>query len=540
MTRPAIGVFLILWASYAFFWHGRDWNTASRLMLTYAIVDRGTIRLDGLDDQTGDKARYKNHTYSDKLPGLSILAVPPYALAKLLLRLPDHPLGKAGFAYWPADYWVTLFTSGLATALTGAMLTSLSGSIGCGPRRAILIGLAYGLATPAYAYATLAYGHQASAACLFGSFALLWREPRGRVESASGLAGFLAAYASVIELQVGPVSAILGLYALALAIGGKRPWAGAIAFGLGAVGPTLILLGYNFVAFDSPFRMGYFYHVIPRFKDVHSIANPLGLSRPDWSRLNDLLLQPARGLFWYAPILMLAVPGLVVLGVRRHFGMVAVCSGTIGAVVLVNLSYPEWTGGWSTGPRLLVPMLPFAMLGVTGLLGRGGRGPDLSKAGLPIFSSPLWRGQGEGGVARINRSDILTRSLNALALALALAGWAIITLFQGVGARIPDPLPTVPPGMIDPLAHPLTQAVWPIWAGERLPGWVFGHRFARTILAPTDEARLADSWKKFLPLFGFQAVATLVLILSCGHPLMPPRDPLKPGPTPPTARPDRP
>ena len=56
MRRPALGVFLILWASTAFFWHARDWNTASRLMLTYSLVDRGTIRIDGLESQTGDRA----------------------------------------------------------------------------------------------------------------------------------------------------------------------------------------------------------------------------------------------------------------------------------------------------------------------------------------------------------------------------------------------------------------------------------------------------------------------------------------------------
>ncbi len=29
-SMPAAGVFLILLGSYAFFWHSRDWNTASR------------------------------------------------------------------------------------------------------------------------------------------------------------------------------------------------------------------------------------------------------------------------------------------------------------------------------------------------------------------------------------------------------------------------------------------------------------------------------------------------------------------------------
>ena len=43
------------------------------------------------------------------------------------------------------------------------------------------------------------------------------------------------------------------------------------------------------------------------------------------------------------------------------------------SVLLVNLSYPEWTGGWSTGPRLLVPLIPFAMIPVAGLLAERGR-----------------------------------------------------------------------------------------------------------------------------------------------------------------------
>ena len=56
IDRPACWVFLILLFSYAFFWHSRDWNTASRLMLTYALVDRGTVAITGLEQQTNDKA----------------------------------------------------------------------------------------------------------------------------------------------------------------------------------------------------------------------------------------------------------------------------------------------------------------------------------------------------------------------------------------------------------------------------------------------------------------------------------------------------
>ena len=326
------------------------------------------------------------------------------------MGFPAHPLNVPGFAHWKADYAVTLFTSGLATALAGALLTVLAGDLGCGPRRSALVGLAYGLATPAYAYATLAHGHQTSAACLLGAFALLWRptchtesghsqsspsplEGEGRVggeqetrshDSASGtpqaglgpsfagatphpdprpsggrgqervigdtvslrsaLAGFLAAYASAIELQVGPVSAILGLYALALVLGRRRPPSALLAFALGALVPTLFLLAYNTLAFGSPLRMGYFFHATQTFAEVHSASNPLGLQRPNWSRLDDLTIRPARGILWYALILILsphpASSRLLARGVSSGWRS-SPLGDVSAAVFLVNLSYPE-------------------------------------------------------------------------------------------------------------------------------------------------------------------------------------------------------
>ncbi len=499
--RPALGVFLILWASYGYFWHARDWNTASRLMLTYSLVDRGTVRIDGLEDQTGDRAAFGGHSYSDKLPGYSFVAAVPYGVLKRLMGWPDHPRDVPGIARWPADYAATLFTSGLTTALCGALLASLATDLGCGPRRAALVGLAYGLATPAYAYATLAHGHQLSAVCLLGAFAFLWHSPRsGRSavgpdqvppeessRSASSrtffLAGLLAAFASTVELQVAPVSAILGLYAIALAFRHERPWRTILAFAFGALFPTLFLLAYNTTAFGSPWRMGYFFHATEQFARVHSAANPLGLRPADWSRLDDLTIRPVRGILWYAPIVVLTIPGLIALMVRRFFGMGIVCTFVIVAVFLVNLSYPEWSGGWSTGPRLLVPMLPFAMLPVAGLLAVGGR------------------------------------AATALAAILALVGGVVIFLFQGVGARVPNPIDEVPPGVIDPLAEPLMKAVLPLWRGEPLPGWVFGNRFAWNLAMmarPEAIKALPDSWQwlQFVPLVAFQGLAIGALFLS--------------------------
>ena len=178
-------------------------------------------------------------------------------------------------------------------------------------RPAALIGLAYGLSTPAYVYATLAYGHQASAFALFASFLLLWRRGRPH-ESRIFAAGVLAAYASVIELQVGPVSAILGLYLLAqclIADDDLMLW----RFSSGRIIANGAILLYNQLAFGSPWEMGYFHHDTLPFAKVHNRDNPLGLQIPDRSKLVPLLWGRYRGLTFYAPILLLSVPGWVVL-----------------------------------------------------------------------------------------------------------------------------------------------------------------------------------------------------------------------------------
>ena len=280
----------------------------------------------------------------------------------------------------------------------------LARDLGCTPRAAVLVGLAYGLSTPAYVYATLAYGHQASAFMLLSAFLLLWTKGPEVEGLRVVLAGFLAAYASVIELQLGPVSVILGLYLMVQWIGGHRRFDRLFLFALGALIPTLLLLGYNQIAFHSPWDMGYFHHATEEFARVHNRNNPLGLMGPDWRKLGPLLWGRYRGLLFYAPILILAAPGWVVLMVNRRRSLAMISMLVVVAIFLVNLSYPEWTGGWATGPRLLVPLIPFAMIPVAGLLAGSSR----------------W-----------------ARAATMVGISLALIGGVEMLLFQGAGGRIP-------------------------------------------------------------------------------------------------------
>jgi len=61
-------------------------NETSRLYLTMAVVDDGSVAIDGPMQRYGgvwDRARCGDRFCSDKAPGLSVLAVPAYAAARV-------------------------------------------------------------------------------------------------------------------------------------------------------------------------------------------------------------------------------------------------------------------------------------------------------------------------------------------------------------------------------------------------------------------------------------------------------------------------
>jgi hypothetical protein len=260
---------------------------------------------------------------------------------------------------------------------------------------------------------------------------------------------------------------VLGLYLIGQCLAGTWKPAAIVYFALGALGPALGLLLYNQLAFGNPLDMGYFHHATAIFARVHSKENPLGLRPPDWGLARPLLMGRYRGLLFYAPIVVLAIPGWAILIGRRWLDAAAVSFLAVLAVFVVNLSYPEWTGGWSTGPRLLVPLLPFAMIPVAAALSaRGGWG----------------------------------RAFVALGSALAIAGGVLMLLFQGVGARIPQDV-----------ADPLVEVVWPLWTDRSLPPWWTGERFAKNLggLAAWRSLRqVPEAWRwiQFAPLVAFQAM----------------------------------
>ncbi|MBI1325234.1 hypothetical protein GC170_18875 [bacterium] len=431
----AIAIFLAVWLSSGWYLQARDWNVASRLMLVYALGDRGSLSIDGLDKQTGDLAFKDGHYYSDKAPGYSLLATPAYFVGKKLFGFADHPLGKDGFPHWPADAWVTWFSSGLATACIAVILSNILIRIDVPRSWAVLAAIAAIWASPLAVYATLAYGHAVSSACMVLAGAMVMtNQEQGISKQRAFVIGFSAGLGVLVELAQAPFAIIIGIVALSRSTNLKNLTDMAVMMILGAIPAALALFVYNYVAFGSPLDMGYFYHATKQFAEVHSAENPLGLKNPDFSKLKPLLWGEYRGLLFYAPWAALAVPGWGLMLRDRLWPAFWISLAGVAVPLWVNLSYPEWTGGWSTGPRLLVTALPWAALAA----GYGCRSKFVRFAIVPTF---VW-------------------------------GWVINSLCLSVGGRISQDI-----------ARPLRDAVVPIWLEGRPPMFWPGEPFARVFLS---------------------------------------------------------
>jgi hypothetical protein len=92
--------------------------------------------------------------------------------------------------------------------------------------------------------------------------------------------------------------------------------------------------------------------------------------------LAGLFLSPGCGLLWMAPAVLLALPGLWSAWKRGERAWPLATLAVSVSVVLPVAMSTGWHGGWTWGPRYLLPCLPFLWLGLPLAL------PDLLESGV--------------------------------------------------------------------------------------------------------------------------------------------------------------
>ena len=255
-VRQAWLIAAFVFFSYAYFYGGGGWNQDSRFDLVRAIVEQRTLRIDRYQDNTGDKAFFDGHYYSDKAPGTALLASPFVALARGILQLkgrdPESPSSLRALSYI-----ANLCTIALPSAIAAAILFLLSLRLGSTLGGASFAALSMALGTPIWVYSTVLFGHVLAGACLLLALALTFELRPGTSGTKDLVLGFAigiaAGWATVTEYPA--AGGAVCLAGLALFQVWKNGWPRRRRVALGVAGGGLIclvvLLSYQYAAFGS-------------------------------------------------------------------------------------------------------------------------------------------------------------------------------------------------------------------------------------------------------------------------------------------------
>jgi hypothetical protein len=372
IKRLERGLFALLLVSFAYFGSTPSWNPSSRFDLVRAMVEERDLSIDSFHENTGDKSLHAGHFYSDKAPGLSLLAAPVHAVRYLARWLADRvpEIEDPGWSRGSL-FLCTLLTVGLLSAAASVALLRVCLALGAGPARALWIAIAWSIGTPAFAYSSLFFAHQAVASLLVIAFAILVGN-RGREFSARALAlvGGLLGASVVSEYPAVLGAAAIVAYALVSSPSPRTPRSATRALLLvaaGAVLPLALGAAYNWACFGAPWRIGYSTLVPSRFS-IGMSRGIFGVGVPRLGALWEITFGGFRGLFPLSPILLLALAGAVWGAIRSSWKIEArLALAIFAAFLLLNSGYAFWDGGASLGPRHMVPALPFLALGLLGL-----------------------------------------------------------------------------------------------------------------------------------------------------------------------------
>lgn len=239
-------IFLLFFLIYAITGQYLNWNENSRIDLTMAIVEEGSISIDSYYNNTGDRAYYNGHYYSDKAPGLSFIAILPYFTYRSLFGQPyiHDNLDNIGVA--DAYVFLVLFLITAISAVAGAasviLVRRLLSMYTKDKSKIEWLTIGYGFGTLIFIYSSLFFGH--AVAAFFGvlSFYLI---KNNKIVWAG------AAIGAAVLVEYTALAVLLGclLYLMSF----KK----IIKYVLGMAPILTVLFLYHHIAFGSMFLTGY-------------------------------------------------------------------------------------------------------------------------------------------------------------------------------------------------------------------------------------------------------------------------------------------
>lgn len=327
---------LLISSFYLDIW--KNANTTSRALPIISYFEDGTFRFDKYHELTCDKSFIDGHYYTDKAP-LPTYAVLPFfgALVNTGVISPDdngsffgdHIYILGGFltASLPFAFlllFMFLVIKNLKTSVSPVLLSVL-------PFYASFIFVFTGTYFP----------HILSGILLLAAYIYLKKDKYL----------FAGIYAGLSFLCEYNLAVIFFLWAIQL-IARKKALKPAVIYSLGILPSLLFILYYNYVFTGSPFIMLY------KFHNFDQLNSNYGFSLPGFTSLWGLSFSWYKGLFFYAPFillfLILAFKPVLKKGSRFFFANYLIIPSI--AYYIFIASYFAWWGGWTYGPRFLLAL----------------------------------------------------------------------------------------------------------------------------------------------------------------------------------------
>jgi hypothetical protein len=360
--KDALIIFCLLAFVFAYFYQDGGWNGNSRFDLIFAIVKERRLTIDTFQNKpgtdTGDKAYYKGHYYSDKAIGPAVVGAILYEPLYWIKQIFDRGSQIA------AEKILTYSIVGLPSAIAGCLIYVLCLYLSKSRFRSYLVTLTITLGTLYFPYSSIFYSHQFTSSLLFSAFFLIFylkEKPEKWKNWYSFLVGSLLGWSLISEYQAAIIVLALASYYLYV-IWRNRTYhhpRSIILPILGGLIPVLLQMVYNKACFGNFLAIGYINESDPNFNSAMA-QGIMGIHWPSLSVLYYMTLHPTAGIFWESPALAFSIAGIVYMFLKHRYRVEAILAiWIIGAYLVIMSGYYMWWGGFAVGPRFLIPMLPF-------------------------------------------------------------------------------------------------------------------------------------------------------------------------------------
>ena len=319
-------------------------NELAHWAIDASLVEHGTLDVRWTEPLIGrlvDSTRSGERIYSNKPPGLALWSMPAYLAARAVFGPPNvHNLR------WYL-YFMRLLGATLPLALTAFLLIRRRG-----PDPFAVAALLFG--TCLFFLGMLLVSHVLAGFLVFLSFDRLFSDGREELTPwRTALAGACLGLAVITDY-----TAAVALFSFAGVLLFSReprrlPWliAGGLPF-------AIVLAAFNRAMFGSFFTFSRSHEAW--FDTAAYMSRGLwGFSMPTAGGLFTLLLSPAHGLFFYSPVLLLAIPAFRPRSAASWARLLAVV-----LTILLISSYPASHGGWGAGTRYLALLIPVIIDGL--------------------------------------------------------------------------------------------------------------------------------------------------------------------------------